>query len=52
MKSEKNVHFAQCVFVHGTVLFLNISKANLATFKYHSLKEAEIHRILFGTGVE
>ena len=39
-------------FERGPILFLNISNTNWGTTKYHSLKEAEIHRILFDTGVE
>ena len=34
------------------MFFGNISKISRGTIKYHSLKEAEIHRILFDTGVE
>ena len=39
-------------FEREPILFLNISNTNWGTTKYYSLKEAEIHRILFDTGVE
>ena len=40
------------LFERGPVLSWNISNTNWGTTKYHSLKEAKIHRILFDTGVE